>query len=745
MTGESREQGPLGRAVALRLGGLGVRLVTAQLVVAGLLLGVAWLSWARSQETEARIVGLYHHRILPLHRLGRVADAMAIDFVDAVHKVSDSALTPAQGAARLERVREQAARVWREAELAMAGPEDRSVLEDARPHLAAGLGALARAQALMNAGDVEALVAYRRSELYARVDPLTAKLHDQIKRDIARAHGELAALQAHLDRTTTESALGLGVVGILAVLVGVLIATRFVVSLQRVERVVEGAALGDLTLRVQLPGTDELSGMAARIDAMIAAIEKSQNELSQQAKALARSEAEARAASAAKSVFLGNVSHELRTPLNVILGYAQALERERGASAEMRRGLARIAEAGGHLLALIEDVIGVARLDVGALVMRPTPFSPRELLLELERMIGQRARDKSLELTTRAIDPLPQTISADRRRLLQVLLNLAGNAIKFTQRGGVELEMRWEDERLTVAVRDSGPGIDDAEQATLFHSFSQGELGRKSGEGTGLGLHISRELCRAMGGDLTLHSEPGKGSTFTCEVDAPESLPAPELERQSRKLRAAPEHTLAPMLVVDDRPGNREVLCALLRLTGFSAVEAASGQEALDYLATHATSLVWLDVKMPGMDGFEVIKRIREREAAQAAERIPVVVITASVVELDRAAALACGFDELVAKPFRAEAVLDAIRRLTHVTLVQDLHEEPAAARVSQRFDVASLSPTQRADLEQLLALGDIPAAAELAQGLGEAARPLVDEISSFRTDALLAKLRALH
>lgn len=739
---------PAPSAAGLRWGGLGARLVLAQLLVAGLLLAVAWLSWARSQETEARILKLYHQRILPLHQLGRVADVMAIDFVDAVHKVSDRALSPAEGAARLEIIRKETDAVWHDAEASMLDPEARLPLDEARPNLAAALGALARAQALMNAGDVEALVAYRSRELYGNVDPLTLRLQAQIKRDIALAHRDLTDLQAHLSRTANESALGLSVVGALAVMIGLLVASRFVRSLRRVERVVEGAAGGNLSLRIELPGTDELSGMAARIDAMIAAIEKSQTELSTQAKALARSEAEARAGSAAKSAFLGNVSHELRTPLNVILGYAQALTREPQISSEMRRGLTRITEAGRHLLELIDDVIGVARLDAGAHVMRPGPFEPLELLSELERMLSARAREKSLELVTSATSALPKIVSADRRRLLQILLNLAGNAVKFTAHGRVSVEMSWEDERLRVSVTDTGPGIGPNEQASLFSTFSQGELGRRSGEGTGLGLHISRELARAMGGDITLQSELGRGSTFTCEIDAPESLSEPELVRQSEHLRAAPDHGLTAMLVVDDRATNREVLCALLRVVGFETAEASSGQAALDYLREHQPSLVWLDIKMPGMDGFEVIRKIREREA-DGKPRVPVVVITASVVDLDRPTALQHGFDELVAKPFRAEAVLDAIARLTPAKLLNEqLSEAPDNAQlvnVSESFDVAHLSLSRQQELMQLLTLGDIPAAVDFAEALGPEAASLVAEIRSFRTDALLAKLKSLE
>ena len=732
---------------SLRLQGLGARLILAQLLVAALLLGIAWLSRARSQEAEARVSSVYDHRILPLYRLGQLADSFAVDFVDAVHKVSDGSLTPAQGAERLEHIRVEAARMWQDAERVMTAPAERKLLAQARPVLADTLQSLQQAETRMKAGDVTGLAAWRRTELYGHVDPLTAQLVGQVSAAMQAAHTDLVSLQADLNRTAFESALGLGFAGVFAVLAGVFVASRFVASLRRIERVVQGAADGDLSLRVALPGNDELSTMAARIDAMIGAIQKSQSELSEQARALARSEAEARAASTAKSAFLGNVSHELRTPLNVILGYAQALDRNSALQPDVRHGLMRIGEAGQHLLELIDDVIGVARFDVGALVLKPTAFSPAQLLSELSRMLGDRARSRGLELVVQPVGAVPVTIAADRRRLLQILLNLAGNAVKFTQVGSVHVLMSWQDERLRFEVRDTGPGIAPSEQATLFQTFSQGELGRKSGEGTGLGLHISREIARAMGGDITLQSELGRGATFTCEVDAPESLSEPEQAAERRGQRAPEDHGLSPMLVVDDRATNREVLCTLLRVIGFDAVEAESGEAALTYLEVNRPSMVWLDVKMGGIDGIETVKRIREREQRDGTPRLPVVVITASIVDLDGPRALALGFDAWVPKPFRAEGVLGAIESLLPVKLVKDasvqVNPTPAAAETSsETFDIQSLSDAERAHLRELLTLGDISAAVEWAKALGSKARALVAEISSYRTDALLAKLK---
>jgi signal transduction histidine kinase/DNA-binding NarL/FixJ family response regulator len=737
----------LNATAKLRLRGLGARLVLAQLLVATLLLAIALVTRARSQQAETRVQRVYDQRVLPLHHLGQLADSFAIDFVDTVHKVSDGSLAPAEGAARLDEIRRNAGRMWRDAERVMTAPAERKLLEQARPVLAEALHSLAQAQARMNAGDTAGLAAWRRTELYGHVDPLTARLTGQISDAMTAAHNDLVSLQGDLKRTALESALALGLAGLVAVLAGVVVASRFVASLRRIEHVVGVAAGGDLSQRIDLPGTDELSTMAARIDAMIGAIQKSQSELSQQARALARSEAEARAASTAKSAFLGNVSHELRTPLNVILGYTQALERNPALTADVRHGLLRIGEAGHHLLELIDDVIGVARFDVGALLIKPMAFSPTQLLAEVSRMLAERARSRGLSLEIKSEGEMPATVAADRRRLLQVLLNLAGNALKFTAQGSVHVTMSWHDERLRFEVKDSGPGIAKSEQASLFQSFSQGELGRRSGEGTGLGLHISRQIARAMGGDITLESEVGRGATFTVEVDAPESLSEPEQARERRTQRAPQGHGLLPMLVVDDRATNREVLCELLRVIGFEAEQAESGEAALDYLDKKRPSLVWLDVKMGGMDGIEVVKRIRDRERQEGTPRLPVVVITASIIDLDSARAERLGFDAWVPKPFRTEAVLAAIERLLPVQLVFDpsAPEPPSSSALAdtpETFDVDSLGDAERGQLVELLTLGDIFSAAEWAKKRGPKASTLVAEITSFRTDALLARLK---
>lgn len=728
-----------------RAGGLGAKLVLAQLLVVGLLVAAAWAMRQSAQTAQARILYAYDHRIFPLHRLSQLTDAFAIDFVDTVHKVSDGSLEPEQGAQRLVRVRRDADRGWRDAETLLTEPTERRLLGETAPALAEALHSLTRAEALMNAGDVPRLREWRRNELYVRVDPLTVSLQRQVATALASAHGDLVGLHEDLQRAARISALTLGLAGVLALVAGGLVAARFIASLRRVERVVAGAAAGDLSLRIALPGTDELSRMASSIDGMIEAIQRSQAELSQQAQVLARSEAEARAASAAKTAFLGTVSHELRTPLNVILGYAQALERDPTLQPDLRHGLLRIEEAGNHLLQLIEDVIGVARLDQTALAIRRGTFAPAELLQNVESMLAPRAHSKGLTFEVSAVGRVPAGLVSDRRRLLQVLLNLAGNALKFTSKGSVSLLMSWHDERLRFEVRDTGPGIPKVEQEQLFQSFSQGSLGRRSGEGTGLGLHISREIARALGGDITLESEPGRGSTFICEIEAPEGVPEGEQLPAARHWSAPPNHGLKPMLVVDDRASNRVVLCKLLRATGFEAVEAEDGEAALAQLAKGNVSLVWLDMKMPGLDGNQVLARLRAREAELGLPPVPVVLITASVVDLDHAQALELGFDDWVPKPFRAAAVLESLQRLTGVKLtpLSPAHPSPEAAAPRQTFELTRLTREQRHELRTLLLLGDMAGAADWAQRLGPEAEPLLAQIKGFRIDALLDSLKA--
>jgi signal transduction histidine kinase/FixJ family two-component response regulator len=726
------------------LSGLGTRLIVAQLFVAAIMIAVAFIGYSQMANAELRLLRVYNHRVLPLRSLWQVADEFAIDFVDAVHKVSDGSLAPSAGARVLTRVRDDATSRWRNAEQLMTTPAERALLHGMGPLLRVAQQSLGEALDLMLSSDVVALRQWRAGQLYARIDPLTARLSGSITSNLHAAHQELVVLMHGLSRSAMQGALALSVAGLFSVTIGVFVASRFVVSLRQIDAATRAAASGDLNVRVGLSGHDELASMAGSIDNMIGAIQQSQTRLAEQAAALARSEAATRAASAAKSAFLSNVSHELRTPLNVVLGYAQVLLRDEQTRPEHTRGLSRILDAGNHLLTLIDDLLGMTRLEANQLELNALAFSPLGLLDDVVRMLKVRAEAKGLALTALPTEPMPVAVAADRRRLLQVLLNLAGNAIKFTPRGSVSITMAWSQQRLAFEIIDTGPGISAEEQASLFSTFTQGTLGRQSGEGTGLGLYLSQSLVRLMGGEIRVKSALGRGCCFSFSVRAPEAQGSLHATAQQPQRRRAPALRLAPMLVVDDRERNREVLRALLESAGFTVQEANEGQAALDWLAKHRASLVWLDLRMPGLDGFETLKALRAREAAEGGARTPVVAITASVVDIDAARAEALDFDALVIKPFVADAVLDTIERLLRLKLVVDPVRPQPGSTVSTG-GVDQLSACERAQLLQLLRLGDIREACAWLERVGPAGAGLRSEIEAFRTDAIMTQLQQSH
>jgi signal transduction histidine kinase/CheY-like chemotaxis protein len=724
--------------------GLGARLVLAQLLVAAAIVGVAYLDYLSIDAAQERVSRVYDHRVLPLSWLGQVADEFAIDFVDAVHKVSDGSLSVRDGAKVLTRVRDDSHARWQQAEALMTTPREHAVLQGIRPVLKETLVSLDEALSLMLTSDVGELRHWRARLLYTRVDPLTARLHALLDKEGELAHEELVAVRIDMKRSAVEGALALVVAGFFAVAVGVFVAIRFLASLRQIDRATQRAAAGDLSVRVGLQGNDELAAMAKHVDEMIGAVQQSQTTLAEQANALSRSEAEARAANAAKSSFLSNVSHELRTPLNVILGHAQVSLRDKSLPPEHARSMSRILQSGSHLLELIDDLLGITRLEASATELHPASFSPDALIDELVRMLGSRAQDKGLELRVERDGALPSAIHADRRRLLQVLLNLTGNALKFTMHGHVTLRAWWRDGRLGFEVADTGPGISAEDQAALFTTFSQGERGRASGEGTGLGLYISQSLVRLMDGEIQLESAPGEGARFSFSVLAKGSAAA-ELVDDARPVKhVPPDAKLAPMLVVDDRAGNREVLRALLESAGFTVQEAADGQAALRWLEQQRASVVWLDLRMPVLDGFETIKTLRARETSQGAPRAAIVAITASAIEVDAARAEALGFDGLIIKPFREQAIFDIVERLLSLQLSG---QSPALCPTSpeRHFDVALLPAAERDRLLRLLTLGDIHEACALVDRLGPVAEPLRREIESFRTDPILTKLQQLN
>jgi signal transduction histidine kinase/ActR/RegA family two-component response regulator len=391
---------------------------------------------------------------------------------------------------------------------------------------------------------------------------------------------------------------------------------------------------------------------------------------------LTRAAAAAEASNEAKSSFLANMSHEIRTPLNGILGMAQVLENER-LTASQRERVRTILDSGQTLMTLLNDVLDLSKIEAGKLDILPMDAEIESVFLHLHKLFLPRALEKSIELSVKIDDRVPKMLKFDYVRIHQCVANLISNAIKFTKAGGVAVSVGHEaidaDEcMISVAVSDTGIGISEEAAARLFSEFSQADASttRQYG-GTGLGLAISRKLARMMGGDVTVTSQLGGGSTFTLNFRAsvassPKVASTPVLSQENR-LRTAALQGLK-ILLVDDNAINRSVARLLLVPSGVVVTEAANGKEALDRLAERQFDLVLLDVHMPVMDGTETIRNIRAAETSW--RDIPVIALTADAMNGDKERLLSIGMTGYASKPIEQRALIHEIHRVLSVPAV---------------------------------------------------------------------------
>jgi trehalose/maltose transport system substrate-binding protein len=438
-------------------------------------------------------------------------------------------------------------------------------------------------------------------------------------------------------------------------------------------------------------------------------------------------------ANRAKSAFLAGMSHELRTPLNAILGFVQIMETRPGRDLDDQQNLSTILKSGEHLLGLIEDVLSTAKIEAGKMSLQESAFELPGLLAAVVEILGVRARARQIALRLDAQPDLPPWVRGDEGKLRQILINLLSNAIKFTAEGEVTLRASWHDGRARFEVQDTGPGITPEDRDRLFSPFVQvGNVVQRQ-EGTGLGLAISRGFARLMGGDLELADSGPHGSTFVCEIALQSSTAGPQ-RRRGRVVGAVPVARPPRVLVVDDNADNRRLLAGIHAVLGAEVREAVDGRHGVQAWEQFQPDLVWMDLRMPVMDGATAAREIRRLEQENGRPRVPIIAATASAFDHERAELLQAGCDDIVAKPFRRDAVLEKAAALLGMEL---------------RYEAPPADPAVGADGIDLARLGAMPALwlSGLQQTLGigdvERARDMVDQLSE-HDGALAAQLREM-
>ncbi len=403
-------------------------------------------------------------------------------------------------------------------------------------------------------------------------------------------------------------------------------------------------------------------------------------------------------ANQAKSRYISAISHELRTPLNSILGYAQILDADADIPEHRRQAVSVIRRSGDHLLSLIEGTLDIARIEGGKLTLDKRPLDFPGFVQELVAMFEPQARGKGIAFDYRQQGELPASVRADPRRLRQILINLLGNAVKFTASGGVVLRLKYQREMAQFEIEDSGPGIPPDELERIFEPFSRGSAAHVGATGgTGLGLTIARMLTDIMGGELSVESRPGEGSLFRVRLYLPQIHTAQAASPTIRRVGYV--GVRQRILIVDNEANDREFLANLLEPLGFQLAQADSGQACLDLIPRFKPHLVFMDLAMPGMDGWETLRRLREGGLTDAR----IAIISANAFDKDSENDAGIGADDFITKPVRVDDLLTWIgQRLELEWISADIVPEPVAAPAAWQAP----SPEALRALRELIDLG---------------------------------------
>ncbi len=494
---------------------------------------------------------------------------------------------------------------------------------------------------------------------------------------------------------------------------------------------------------------------------LLATLQQRAADLSQANQQAQEARKAAEAANRAKSTFLANMSHELRTPLNAVLGFAQLLAQDPTLTEKQRQNLTTISQSGEHLLELINNILEISKIEAGRTTINTRNFDLRQLLTALEAMFQLRATEKKIELTFSCPAETPRYIHTDEGKLRQMLINLLDNAIKFTQNGAVTLDVRPEalpqaehtTQILHFAVKDNGPGLSQEEQALLFQPFEQAANKRSQPQqGAGLGLAISRQFAQMLGGDLNVVSVPAQGSVFTLTlpvVIVTEAALTPA--RQAIKLKSnQPNYR---MLIADDDEASRILMLDLLSPFGFELRIAADGWQTLEIWEAWHPHLIWMDLRMPTLNGHEVARLIKAKADGQTTK---IIALTASAFDEERQHALQEGCDDFLQKPFRSSEIFNKLNLHLGLEFIYD--DEPKrpppssgaidpASGAPPSDALAGLSPEWLADLYEATIDADLNQITQLINTVSserpELAEGLLALAHNFEHDVILNLIRS--
>ena len=551
--------------------------------------------------------------------------------------------------------------------------------------------------------------AYEDLYLYrTQIMPQAETMLGLLEKVTRRQQAQLESGLTHARNSLFNSHLQMAAGGLLAVVISIVMVYLFrrsiVGPVRRLTDVAKRVTAGNLSARASVESRDEIGVLAASINIMTERLAQNIEHLETIFEEAERARNAAEAANQAKNRFLANMSHELRTPLNGILGYAQILLRDKQLSERETTGLNVIQQSGEHLLTLINDILDFAKIEAGKLELYVTEFQFIRFLRVIAEMVEVRAAQKELEFICHLEPDLPTWVRTDERRLRQVLLNLLSNAVKFTDHGRITLRVGMsEADRIRFEVQDTGIGIGAAQLEAIFMPFEQVSDSRRRLGGTGLGLAISRQFVRLMGGDIQVQSRVDQGSTFWFELNLP--IIKPEVVASHAPGVVGYEGARKKILVVDDVAENRAVTVDMLSQLGFEMSEAVSGEDGLEKAQVLLPDLILMDLIMPGIDGLETTRGLRQLPMLK---HVPIIMLSASAAQSDQENSLLAGANVFLSKPVDFDSLLVQIAALLHLNLIYELSQAAPVSEGTEATPPVALPEDQLEALYRLARLGNM-------------------------------------